>query len=76
VLQIFSNDPYRWVLRHDGRCTPTHLAKNSVAGITRTSEALTLMRRMADCGYGHCDERVSGNHRRVIWFVAKRAVTE
>ena len=60
-----------WVRHHGGECNPTRLAQNNVAGVRGKHQALELMKDMADQGYGHLEERVAKNHRKVSWFVAK-----
>ena len=60
-----------WVRQHGGECNPTRLAQNNVAGVRGKQQALELMKDMADQGYGHLEERVAKNHRKVTWFVAK-----
>jgi Protein of unknown function (DUF3987) len=60
-----------WIRRHGGQCNPTHLAKNNVAGVLKKSEAEALMKEMEDLGYGRRETRTAGNHRKVVWFIAK-----
>jgi hypothetical protein len=62
-----------WVRAHGGECSPTHLSKNNVAGVVKTSEAEAVMKELEDLNYGRCDKRKAGNNKNVLWFVAKAA---
>jgi hypothetical protein len=63
-----------WLHTHNkAECNPSELARNEVAGIRTKSEATTLMKELADLGYGRLEERKAGNNRKVTWFITQPA---
>jgi hypothetical protein len=60
-----------WIRRNGGECHATHLARNNVAGIEKTSEAEAVMKELEDRGYGWRETRKAANNRNVVWFIAK-----
>src|SRR5262249_629794 len=61
-----------WIREHQkAECCPSDLARNEVAGIRTRTQAESVMKELADLGYGRLEERKAANNRKVTWFIPR-----